>query len=38
MKPMERHFWYITEECAVFSLFSNRLFSSERHQIARTLF
>ena len=34
----ERHFWYLTEECAVFSLFSNRLSSSEWQQIARTLF
>ncbi|GBM85416.1 hypothetical protein AVEN_114591-1 [Araneus ventricosus] len=37
MKAMERHLWYLTEECAVFSLFSNRLSSSERQLIARTL-
>ena len=37
MKALERHFWYLTEECAVFSLFSNRLSTSERQQIARTL-
>lgn len=37
IKAMERHFWYLTEECAVFSLFSNRVSDSERQQIARTL-
>ncbi|GBM17725.1 hypothetical protein AVEN_56040-1 [Araneus ventricosus] len=37
MKAMERHLWYLTEECAVFALFSNRLSSSERQLIARTL-
>src|SRR5678815_5441797 len=36
LKAIERHFWYLTEECAVFSLFSNRLSSSERQIIART--
>ena len=34
---LERHLWYLTEECAVFSLFSNRVDDSERQQIARQL-
>ena len=34
---MKRHFWYLTEECTVFSLFSNRLSYSERQVIAQTL-
>jgi len=34
---LKRHLWYLTEECAVFSLFSNRISSAERQQIARQL-
>ena len=34
---LERHLWYLTEECSVFSLFSNRLSDTERQQIARQL-
>jgi len=34
---LERHLWYLTEECAVFVLFSNRVDDAERQQIARQL-
>lgn len=34
---LERHLWYLTEECVVFSLFSNRVADAERQQIARQL-
>ena len=37
LKAMERHFWYSTEECVMFSLLSNRLSSSERQVIAQRL-
>ena len=37
IKAMKRHFWYLTKECAMFSLFSDRLSSSEWQQIAQTL-
>ena len=37
IKALEKHFWYLTEECAVFSLFSNNLLGSERQDIARRL-
>ncbi|GBM55803.1 hypothetical protein AVEN_75030-1 [Araneus ventricosus] len=34
---LEKHLWHLAKECAVISLFSNRLFSSERQLIAQTL-
>jgi hypothetical protein len=37
ISALKRHFWYVTEECAVFSLFSKRIMDSERQQIARKL-
>ncbi|GBM55814.1 hypothetical protein AVEN_75038-1 [Araneus ventricosus] len=37
LNAMERHLWHLTKECAVISLFSNRLSSSERQLIAQTL-
>ena len=37
INALERHFWYLTEECAVFSIFSHRLPDAERQQIARCL-
>ena len=37
IKALERNFWYLTEECAVFSMFSNRISNAERQQRARCL-
>lgn len=34
---LERHLWYLTEECAVFALFSNHVEDAGRQQIARRL-
>ena len=34
---LERHLWYLTEECVVFSLFTNHVDDAERQQIARQL-
>ena len=37
INAMERHLWYLTEECAVFSVFSHRVSDAERQQLARQL-
>src|SRR6218665_584771 len=36
-KAFESHIWYLTEECAVFSLFSNQLRESEQQDIVLRL-
>jgi len=36
-KAFERHIWYLTEECAIFSLFSNQLPDSEQQNIVLRL-
>ena len=37
LAALERHFWYLTEELVVFSLFSNRLDDAKKQKIAQEL-